>query len=140
MTDIPHLKVRQAMSDEVHQIDAMATVREAMTMMHEHDVGFLVIPRRHETDELGLVGVINIADEVIAKNRSLDRTDVYEVMLKPVLTVDGDMDIRYAVRLLTRFRLDRAVVVDKNRDLLGIVTMRDLVLAYVYLEEEGIGA
>ncbi len=140
MTDIPHIKVRQAMTTEVHLIDPMATVREAMTKMDEKKVGWLVVPRRDEKDELGIIGVINIADQVIAENRSLDRTDVYEVMIKPVLSLDGDMDIRYAVRLLTRFRLTRAVVVDQNRDLAGIVTLRDMVLSYVQLEAAGIEA
>lgn len=140
MSDIPHIKVRQAMSTEVHLIEATATVREAMTMMHERRVSSLVVPRRDERDEFGLIGVINIADQVIARNRSLDRTDVYEVMIKPILTLDGDMDLRYAVRLLTRFRLNRAVVVDHDRNLLGLVTLRDMVLSYVQLEEEGIEA
>ena len=35
---------------------------------------------------------------------------------------------RYAVRLLVRFDISRAVVVDRDRNPLGIVTMRDLVL------------
>jgi predicted transcriptional regulator len=140
MSDIPHIKVRQAMSPEVHLIEATATVREAMALMHRHRVSSLVVPRRDDKDELGIIGVINIADRVIAENRSLDRTDVYEVMIKPVLPLDADMDIRYAVRLLTRFRLNRAVVVDHDRNLLGLVTLRDMVLSYVHLEEEGIEA
>ena len=38
------------------------------------------------------------------------------------------MDIRYAVRLLARFRLSRAVVIDHDRMPIGIVTLRDMVL------------
>ena len=140
MSEIPHIKVRQAMSTEVHQIEATATVREAMSRMHQYGVSSLVVPRRDERDELGIIGILNIADEVIAKNRSLDRTDVYEVMIKPILTLDADMDIRYAVQILTRFRLNRAVVIGHDRSLLGIVTLRDMVIAYVHLEEEGIEA
>ena len=140
MSDSPHIKIGQVMTTEVHLIEATATVREAMAMMHRHNVSSLVVPRRDERDELGLIGVLNIADEVITQNRSLDRTEVYEVMIKPVLTLDADMDIRYGVRLLRRFRLNRAVVVDHDRNLVGIVTLRDMVLAYVQLDEEGIQA
>ena len=89
---------------------------------------------------VGLISIINIADNVISKNRSLDRTDVYEVMIKPVLTLDRDMDVRYAIKLLTRFRLNRAVVVDHQRDLVGIVTLRDMVLSYVHHDEDGVQA
>ena len=38
---------------------------------------------------------------------------------------------RYAVSLLVRFELSRAVVVDYERHPLGMVTLRDLVLSHV---------
>lgn len=140
MSETPHITVAQVMTTRVHLIEPTATVRQAMTAMHRHGVSSLVIGRKDPHDELGLITVINIADEVIANNRSLDRTDVYEVMVKPVLSVPADMDIRYAIRLLARFRLSRAVVIDHERELAGIVTLRDMVLAYVQLEQGGVEA
>ncbi len=140
MSETPHITVGQVMTTKVYLIEALATVRQAMVKMHENDISSLIIQRRDERDELGLISIINIADDVISKNRSLDRTDVYEVMIKPVLTLDRDMDVRYAIRLLTRFRLNRAVVVDHQRSLVGIVTLRDMVLSYVHQDEDGVQA
>ncbi len=140
MSEIPHITVGQVMTTKVYLIEALATVRQAMVKMHENSISSLIIQRRDERDELGLISIINIADDVISKNRSLDRTDVYEVMIKPVLTLDRDMDVRYAIRLLTRFRLNRAVVVDHQRSLVGIVTLRDMVLSYVHDDEDGVQA
>ena len=40
------------------------------------------------------------------------------------------MNIKYAVRLLVRFSLSRAIVVDHDRNPVGIVTLRDMVLGY----------
>ena len=140
MSETPHITVGQVMTTEVYLIEALATVRQAMIKMHENGISSLIIQRRDSRDELGLISIINIADDVISKNRSLDRTDVYEVMIKPVLTLDRDMDVRYAIRLLTRFRLNRAVVVDHQRDLVGIVTLRDMVLSYVHDDEDGVQA
>ncbi len=51
-------------------------------------------------------------------------------MSKPVVTVPADMSIKYAVRLLVRFELSRALVVDAERKPVGIVTLRDMVLCY----------
>ena len=48
-------------------------------------------------------------------------------MSKPVVTVDAEMDIKYAVRLLVRFSLSRALVTEKDA-LIGIVSLRDMVL------------
>lgn len=124
------MTVRDVMTGEPHVIDGLATVREAMDLMRRERVNSLVIDRRHEGDEYGIVVVGDIAEHIIGRNRSPDRTNVYEIMSKPVLSVDADMDIKYAVRLLTRFGLSRAVVLEQG-DLIGIVTLRDLVFRFI---------
>ena len=48
-------------------------------------------------------------------------------MSKPALTVDVDMDTKYVIRILTRFQLTRALVTEQ-RNLVGIVTLRDMVI------------
>ena len=73
----------------------------------------------------------SIASKVIAENRAPERVNVYEVMSKPVLTLPSEMQARYAVRLLARFGVSRAVVVDHDRNPVGLATMRDLVLGHV---------
>ncbi len=123
-------KVSQAMTASVHTIDAMATVKDAIQVMREHQVSSLAVERRDEHDEFGLLAIFDIAREVIAKNRSAERVNVYEIMSKPVVTLPADMSIKYAVRLLVRFSLSRALVVDAGRQPVGIVTLRDMVLCY----------
>ncbi len=140
MKETPLIRVREIMTQSVHLIDAVAPVRQAMVTMHERGVSSLVIPRRDENDEFAVVTITDIAEKVVGENRSLDRTDVYEVMSKPALAIDAAMDIRYAVRLLNNFELSRALVVDHDRNLIGIVTVRDMVLAYVHHEEGGVEA
>lgn len=130
MKDEPHIKVEEVMTRTVRTIDSMATVREAMTDMTAAGVSSLVIERRDERDEFGLLGIADIAAEVVAANRSLDRVNVYEVMTKPVVTLDAEMDIKYGIRLLVRVGLSRGLVVDHDRNLVGIATLRDMVLAY----------
>ena len=99
--------------------------------MHRHRVSSLVVPRRDDDDEFGLILVSDIARRVIAENRAPERVNVYEVMSKPVLTLPSEMQARYAVRLLVRFAVSRAVVVDHDRNPVGIATPRDLVLGQV---------
>ncbi len=123
-------KVSQAMTASVHTIDAMATVKDAIQMMRTHNVSSLAVERRDENDEFGLLVIVDIAREVISVNRSTERVNVYEIMSKPVVTLPADMSIKYAVRLLVRFELSRALVVDSARKPVGIVTLRDMVLCY----------
>ncbi len=123
-------KVSQAMTASVHTIDAMATVKDAIQAMREHGVSSLAVERRDAHDEFGLLVIADIAREVIAVNRAAERVNVYEIMSKPVVSLPADMSIKYAVRLLVRFELSRALVIDAKREPVGIVTLRDMVLRY----------
>ena len=121
--------VRALMSPMPAPIDGMATVHEALELMRENNVYSLVVDRRRPGDEYGMVVVSDIANKVIAHNRSPDRVNVYEIMSKPVLTVGADMEIKYAIRLLGRFGLSRGVVVDGN-EAVGFVTLTDMVFRF----------
>ena len=123
------VRVGDVMAPELYSIGGVATVADAMALMKSHDVEALVVNRRDETDEVGLVLASDVAREVIARNRSPERVNVYEIMSKPVLTLPPDMLTRYAVRLLVRFQVSRSIVVDNDRNPIGFVTLRDLVIS-----------
>lgn len=122
------VRVRDLMATDIRSIDGMATVAEAIAMMKESNVSSLAVNRRDEDDEIGLVLISDIASKVSAPDRSPDRVNVYEIMAKPTITVSEDMLARYAIRLLVRFNISRAMVLDAGRNPVGIVTLRDLVL------------
>jgi predicted transcriptional regulator len=130
MKQEPYIKVVEVMTRDLHTIDSMATVREAMEKMTREQVSSLVVERRDEKDEYGVIVVTDIAREVVAAKLSFDRVQVYEVMSKPVVYVDPGMDLRYAIRLLVRFGLSRALVLGADREIQGMVTLRDMVLRY----------
>jgi len=128
MTDQPIVRVGDVMTPAVRTIGGMATVREAIDMMRDVGVSSLVVERRDRDDEFGLLTITDIAGLVIAEGRAPDRVNVYEIMTKPVVSLALNMDIKYAVRLLMRYRLTRALVVNEGRKPVGIVTLRDVVL------------
>lgn len=131
MSDERILRVGDVAVSDLHTIDRFATVAEAVALMRRHRISSLVVDRRGEDDEPGLVTVSDVAHKVIAENRALERVNVYEIMSKPVLALPSDMQARYAVRLLVRFDISRTVVVDQDRNPVGIATLRDLVLGHV---------
>ncbi len=131
-------RVRDVMTPMPVPVDGMATVREALERMRENGVRSLVVERRRAGDEYGIVVVSDIANKVIALNRSPDRVNVYEIMSKPVLTLNADMEIKYAIRLLGRFGLARGVVVDGN-EAVGFVTLSDMVFRYYDHEDRRLG-
>lgn len=123
------IKVSEVVRTSLHKIDGLATVEQAIEMMKTNGVSSLIIERRNEADEYGVVSVQDIAAKVVAVNRSTERTSVYEIMDKPMLTLNANMNIKYGIRLLANLGYTRALVTNNN-ELMGIVTLRDLVLAY----------
>ena len=130
-TDKRNLRVSEVMIGDVRSIDGLATVSDAAALMRSHSITSLVVDRRDADDEAGLIDIQGIAREVIARNRAPDRVHVYEVMTKPVVSLPATMLVRYAVRHLTNLGLRRALVVDRERNVVGIVALRDMVLAWI---------
>jgi len=127
MTTRPLIRVRDVMKPHFDMVDGMATVAAALEAMRHVDTKTLIVKPRSENDELGIVVISDIARKVLAKDRAPDRVNIYEIMVKPALTVDPDMDIRYCARLFDQFKLTRAPVV-KDKKVLGVVSLTDLVM------------
>ena len=108
-------------------IDGMTTVSEALKKMKHVETKTLIVDKRDDGDEYGIVLISDIAKQVLAKDRSPDRVNVYEVMAKPVISVDPNMDIRYCARLFENFGLSRAPVIESGK-MIGIISFTDMVL------------
>lgn len=121
------VRVRDVMKREFDLVDGKLTVREALDGMRHEETRALIVDKRNPDDEYGLVLLSDIAKKVLAADRSPDRVNLYEIMSKPVLGIDPEMDIRYCARLLERFGIMRAPVVE-NRTVIGVVSFHDLVL------------
>ena len=121
------VRVRDVMKTEVAIVDGMLTVAEALRSMEHPETRTLIVDKRHEDDEYGVVMLGDIAKKVLARDHAPDRVNVYEIMSKPVLSVEPDMDIRYCTRLFESFGLSRAPVVE-NKKIVGLVSYTDIVL------------
>ncbi len=127
MTNMKRIPVKDVMKTDYDTIDGGATITEALDKMNRQKTTALIVNKRDENDEYGLILVSDIAEQVLAKDRSPSRVNVYEVMTKPAISVHPDMDIRYCSRLMSSLKLTRILVV-KDNVLLGRVSPRALVL------------
>jgi len=121
------VRVRDVMKTDFDMVDGRMTVMDALRTMKHVETKSLIVDKRDEDDEYGMVLLSDIAKHVLAKDRSPDRVNVYEIMAKPILPVDPDMDIRYCARFFEHFGLSRAPVIEK-RKVIGIVSFTDMVL------------
>jgi len=125
------IRVRDVMKTSFGSIDGIATVSEALIKMKTLKTSVLVVNKRHDDDEYGLITAGDIARHVLAKDRAPDRVNVYEIMTKPVIAVHPEMDIRYCSRLFAKHDLIRAPVLD-GRKVVGTVSPNALVLDGLY--------
>jgi signal-transduction protein with cAMP-binding, CBS, and nucleotidyltransferase domain len=127
MNDGKVVRVKDVMKSNFDMIDGKMTVRDALQTMKHVDTKSLIVDKRNDDDEYGMVLLSDIAKQVLAKDRAPERVNIYEIMAKPVLSVDPDMDIRYCARMFERFGLSRAPVIE-NGKVIGIVSFTDMVL------------
>ena len=119
--------VRNCMRKDITEIDGRTDVWSALKIMKEVEDTVLIVKRRDESDEYGMLLFSDIAKKVIAQNRAPERVSVYEIMAKPCLTVRPDMEIRYCARLFENFGISHAPVLEGD-EIVGTVSYYRLVL------------
>lgn len=135
------VRVREVMKTNFDMVDGLDTVADALRCAVHEETKCLIVKKRDDNDEYGMVAYSDIAKQVLAKDRAPERVNVYEIMSKPVLAIDPQMDIRYCARLFENFGIGRAPVLE-NGQIIGIVGYTDIVLSGMkkrLVEENGKG-
>ncbi len=133
--NLKNITVKDVMKTKVDIFDGMKTVEDALREMKHIETKTLIVDRRSPDDEWGMVVVADIARLVLTKNLSPTRTNIYEIMSKPVITIHQDMKIRYCAKLFDRYGLSRAPVVNNN-EIVGIVSYTDMILKGLEIQGE----
>ncbi|HSM28921.1 MAG TPA: CBS domain-containing protein [Thioalkalivibrio sp.] len=118
--------VKDIMQTEVITIPPLATLREAMAKMRRHKVKSLVVERRDEHDAYGMITYSAILRTIVSEEGDIDLINVYDVCSKPALIVPQMMDVKYVARMMIA-QYQRRVVVLESGQLVGLVTMNDIV-------------
>ena len=119
-------KAKDIMATDVVSICGMATVAEAVAKMKEHGVRSLIVERRDEEDAYGMITQRDIVYKVMACGACACEVKVHEIMSKPLVVVNANLDVKYVARLLANLGLSRAPVIGEHK-LLGVISMSDIV-------------
>jgi CBS domain-containing protein len=121
---------------QIWSIGPEATVYEALEIMAGKGVGALPVISGGRL--LGLLSERDYARKVVLRGRSSKETKVEEVMSSPAITVAPDCSVEEAMRMMTESRVRHLPVVATNGDLLGIISIGDLVKWIITSQEETI--
>lgn len=125
---------RDVMNQRYEFADGIMTVSAALKLMREKNITKVIINRRDNSDEFGMVELSDIAKKVIGKDRAPDRVNLYEIMTKPSITVRPEMNIKYCARLFDQYMLASAIVIE-NEEVIGVVSYNDIVLSWIDIFE-----
>jgi len=117
---------KDLMTTNVVTIDGNATVRAAVDLMKEKGVRCLIVERREPDDAYGIVTQRDVVYDVVAWQRDPEEVKVHEIMTKPLVVVNKDLDIRHVARLMANVGLSRAPVIFDGK-LQGIVSVSDII-------------
>ncbi len=118
---------------KVHSTEPDTTVYDALKRMAELNVGALVV-----LDGLKLVGILSERDyarKVVLQGRSSLDTPVRDIMTTSVVCVEPDRSVHHGMELMTRHAVRHLPVVDEDGDVIGIVSIGDLVKSIIRHQE-----
>ena len=118
-------KVLEGKGSEVLQIEASATVFDAIKRMVESNVGALLV-----TDGGRVTGIVTERDylrRVTLEGRTEKETLVREIMSAPLVYVTPETTVEECMAVMTERRIRHVPVFADGRELVGIVSIGDLV-------------
>ncbi|CAD5958563.1 putative protein MJ0653 [Planktothrix tepida] len=126
------MKAKDIMTQEVAIIRGSATVAEAVRLMRLKEVRALIVEARHPEDAYGIVTETDIIAKVVAYGKDPKQVRVYEIMSKPCIVVNPDLNLEYVARLFANTGIWRAPVI--QGELLGIISVTDILMQGDFLE------
>ena len=121
-------RVKDVMLRDTITVQGLTKVSEILEIFKKQtELQTVLVKPRNDEDVYGLVTLRDIARRVIALGKKSDEVHAYEIMSKPVLTVNANMSVMYAARFLTNFDISRAIVMENDK-LVGIISLNHIVL------------
>jgi CBS domain-containing protein len=118
------MHIKDIMSRDVTHTHPGATLQEAAAKMKAIDVGLLPV-----CDHQRLIGMITDRDITLratAEGESPVQIRVGDIMTEEVISCFEDQDVAEAARLMEDKQIRRLPVLNRNRRLVGIVSLGDL--------------
>jgi len=128
-----HVPLREVMQKNPLMIGIEATAAKAARAMCTEEVGSVIIVKN--TKPTGIVTEEDLACKVVAKDLKPSSVHVSDIMSTPLITVSAEKTVVDAARMMVKHKVRRLPVVDEHKNVIGIVTVRDLLTVSNELNE-----
>ncbi|MDO9324235.1 MAG: CBS domain-containing protein [Methanoregula sp.] len=128
-----HVPIGEVMKRNPTMIDITATVAKAAKAMCHEGVGSVIVLENNKP--IGIVTEEDINCKVVAKDLKPSKVHVNEIMSTPLITVSVDKTSGDAAHMMVQHKVRRLPVVDDCNEVIGIVTVRDLLTVSTELND-----
>ena len=118
------MKISEIMTPNPDVIDPKASIREAAKRMRDDNVGALPVCENGRL--IGMVTDRDIVMRAVAEDRTPSQTTVRDVMSERIIYCFDDDDIESAARCMAKHQVRRVPVLNRDKRLVGIVSLADL--------------
>ncbi len=122
------MNVVEIMTRKLETVEADASLYDAIEKMIDKRIRSLLVKPVDKKDVYGVITVRDIVNKALINNLDLNGTKVRDIASKPVICVDRDMDVEYAVNLMSKFNIAR-VFVNDGKEIIGIISLLDILSA-----------
>ena len=117
-------QIRDVMTANPTTVTDTDSVLDVARIMRDQDTG--VVPVVSGKKIIGLVTDRDIVVRAIAGGKDIRNARVNDVMTKQVRTVNEDASVREVLEMMSGAQIRRVPVVNRNNELVGIVSMKDI--------------
>jgi CBS domain-containing protein len=118
------MKLKDIMTTQVEVLPPTATLKECAEKMRSLDVG--AIPVCADDRLKGMVTDRDLVIQAIAEGRDPQTTQIKDVMSSPIVYCFEDDDVESAVRVMEVKQIRRLVVLNRDKRLVGVVSIGDV--------------
>ncbi|WP_043923262.1 CBS domain-containing protein [Leadbettera azotonutricia] len=119
---IYQLKIKDVMTTAVVTANKTDTMRHVQALMRENYITGLPV-----TDDRQLLGIVSIEDIIMALDQGCIECAAGERMTQNVIVLEDDMPLSFAISYLNKYRYGRFPVLNKKKELVGILTSKDVI-------------
>jgi CBS domain-containing protein len=116
-------RVEDIANKNIISVDENQSVYDAVTLMVTESIGAIVVTSMRRP--VGIITERDLAKKIILKGLDPKNVIAKELMSAPLVTIDASASLGEAAQLLQEKKI-RRLLVQKNDEIIGIFTQRDL--------------
>lgn len=122
------LTVKDWMKDLVIFVDPDATVKEGLSLMRHRYMNSVIVNKSPTNPDYGIVTSIDICDKIVAQQYNPSETKMREIMVSPVITVPGSMELKECAAKMKQLRVHHLPVADDKGMIIGMISASDFLV------------